>query len=331
MPLPFPNLVKKQGPLSELGPFVPVPREETISRREGVLNKLGSAQASREVRLCRAHQTQYRTSPFAADQSTGRCRSRPLKTTQPAASSPDGGLVAVTSAASLENLRPAGPCAKCPGSVSPSSPTIALGAGTTSLLHTDKETGVASKWQSRDPNPVNAHTSLAANQPRSSQANYFFLKEIEMKRREGKKKEQERKKDVFSSSHLSPSEISMCFCASVCPLGKVRALSGGPARVTQSPAPQPSPRHTGDPKRTTARCPPLWTQLRRDTGHRRARTQKREACCAHAALSNEPAAGLLGEGPAREDPSPLRYLKPQGGLLVSFTHPFFQSRLSSLI
>lgn len=32
LPLPFPNLVKEQGPLSELGPFVPVLREETTSR-----------------------------------------------------------------------------------------------------------------------------------------------------------------------------------------------------------------------------------------------------------------------------------------------------------
>lgn len=37
-PLPFPNLVKEQGPLSELGPFVPVPREEATSRRERLLN-----------------------------------------------------------------------------------------------------------------------------------------------------------------------------------------------------------------------------------------------------------------------------------------------------
>lgn len=90
----------------------------------------------------------------------------------------------------------------------------------------------------------------------------FFKKRNEEKGRE--KERTRKKKDVFSSSHLSSSEISMCFCTSVCPLGKVRALSGGPARVTQSPAPQPSPWHTGDPKRTTARCPPLWTQLHRD-------------------------------------------------------------------
>ena len=148
--------------------------------------------------------------------------------------------------------------------------------------------------------------------------------------KKGREKERTRKKkDVFSSSHLSPSEISMCFCASVCPLGKVRALSGALLGSPRAQPPQQSPWHTGDPKRTTARCPPLWTQLRRDRdsdvrGLRRGRP-------AVLMLSNEPAAGLLGEGPAPEDPSPLRYLKPQGGLLVSFTRPFFQSRLSSLI
>lgn len=44
-PLPFPNLVKEQGPLSELGPFVPVPREETTSRREGLLNTRSVSQS----------------------------------------------------------------------------------------------------------------------------------------------------------------------------------------------------------------------------------------------------------------------------------------------
>lgn len=102
-PLPFPNLVKEQGPLSELGPFVPVPREETTSRREGRRDTRSVSQSRPGGDAVPSPRRSGPPGLLLAPPSTGRCGSGGFQTTEPAASLPSDRLVTTTRAASLEN------------------------------------------------------------------------------------------------------------------------------------------------------------------------------------------------------------------------------------